>query len=45
MNFYAKDCPFPAKEFIEEHKKDIEFHLGEWIEGPPQGYEGNVDGN
>ncbi len=35
QNFYEKDCPFTAKEFIEEHKKDFEFHLGEWIEGPP----------
>jgi len=26
-NFYADDCPFNLKEFIEEHKGDIEMNL------------------
>ncbi len=45
LNFYEKDCPFTLKEFIEEHKGDFEFNLGEWKEGPPSGYENNQDGN
>ena len=33
-NFLENDCPFTLKEFIEEHKKDFEFHQEEWKNSP-----------